>query len=123
MSSCLLLCSECPRANSRLKRILIEAVALCLATPPSRLGAAENLHRVRAVKDRAVGLSSDAPLAKANGVSRDGLAEAAGAGIAGPPDAEVIDGSKLTVYPGLIDAAGQGDPDRAGVLPRPERPR
>lgn len=93
--------------KSRLKPILIAAAALCLTAPPSRLGAEDNLHRVWAVKDCAVIMPSGAPLAKANVVIRDGLVEAVGAGIAIPPDAEVIDGAKLTVYPGLIDAAGQ----------------
>src|SRR5712664_1706523 len=37
-------------------------------------------------------------------VIRDGLIAAVGASVAAPPDARVIDGSGLTVYPGLIDA-------------------
>src|SRR5258708_7466920 len=37
-------------------------------------------------------------------VIRDGLIAAVGANVAAPPDARVIDGSGLTVYPGLIDA-------------------
>ncbi len=37
-------------------------------------------------------------------VIRDGLIAAVGAGLAAPADARVIDGTGLTVYPGLIDA-------------------
>jgi len=37
-------------------------------------------------------------------VIRNGLIAAAGANISAPPDARVIDGTGLTVYPGLIDA-------------------
>ncbi|HVF67094.1 MAG TPA: hypothetical protein VM914_05505, partial [Pyrinomonadaceae bacterium] len=37
-------------------------------------------------------------------VVRDGLIEAVGASVSAPPDARVIDGSGLTVYPGIIDA-------------------
>jgi imidazolonepropionase-like amidohydrolase len=37
-------------------------------------------------------------------VVRDGLIESVGASVNAPPDARVIDGSGLTVYPGLIDA-------------------
>jgi imidazolonepropionase-like amidohydrolase len=37
-------------------------------------------------------------------VIRNGLIEAVGAGVAAPADARVIDGTGLTVYPGLIDA-------------------
>src|SRR5687768_18157969 len=37
-------------------------------------------------------------------VIRNGLITAAGANITAPPDARVIDGTGLTVYPGLIDS-------------------
>src|SRR6266478_3397770 len=37
-------------------------------------------------------------------VIRNGLIEAVGDNVSAPPDARVIDGSGLTVYPGLIDA-------------------
>jgi imidazolonepropionase-like amidohydrolase len=37
-------------------------------------------------------------------VVRDGLISAVGATVAAPPDARVIDGTGLTVYPGIIDA-------------------
>jgi imidazolonepropionase-like amidohydrolase len=38
-------------------------------------------------------------------VVRDGLIAAVGASVATPPDARAIDGTGLTVYPGLIDAS------------------
>ena len=37
-------------------------------------------------------------------VIRNGLISAVGANVAAPPDARVIDGTGLTVYPGVIDA-------------------
>src|SRR5919199_1532456 len=37
-------------------------------------------------------------------VVRNGLIAAAGANVNAPPDARVIDGTGLTVYPGLIDS-------------------
>jgi imidazolonepropionase-like amidohydrolase len=37
-------------------------------------------------------------------VVRDGLISAVGVAVAAPPDARVIDGTGLTVYPGIIDA-------------------
>src|SRR6201988_4643070 len=37
-------------------------------------------------------------------VIRNGLIAAAGANVTAPPDARVIDGTGLTVYPGLIDS-------------------
>src|SRR5947208_12706166 len=38
-------------------------------------------------------------------VIRDGLIAAVGANVAAPPDARPIDGTGLTVYPGIIDAS------------------
>ncbi|MFL6257564.1 MAG: amidohydrolase family protein [Pyrinomonadaceae bacterium] len=38
-------------------------------------------------------------------VIRDGLIAAVGAGVSAPPDARTIDGTGLTVYPGLIDSS------------------
>jgi len=38
-------------------------------------------------------------------IIRDGLIAAVGAGITPPPDARIIDGTGLTVYPGIIDAS------------------
>ena len=37
-------------------------------------------------------------------VIRDGLIAAVGASVSAPPDARLIDGAGLTVYPGIIDA-------------------
>ncbi|MGD9523815.1 MAG: amidohydrolase family protein [Gemmatimonadales bacterium] len=45
-------------------------------------------------------------IAKGTIVIRDGLIVAVGANVAAPADARLIDGSGMTVYPGLIDAAG-----------------
>ncbi len=93
--------------KSRIKPCLIAAAVICLAAPHSRLVAEENLHRVWAIKDCAVVMPSGPALGKAVVVIRDGLIEAVGPAVAIPADAEVIDGAKLTVYPGLIDAGGQ----------------
>ena len=44
------------------------------------------------------------PVEKGTIILRNGIIEAVGAGIAIPGDARVIDGTGMTVYPGLIDA-------------------
>ena len=46
-----------------------------------------------------------APIDKGTLVLRNGAIEDVGASVAAPPDAMVIDGTGLTVYPGLIDMA------------------
>jgi len=67
----------------------------------------EALHGVWAVKDCRVVTPGKPPLPKATVVIRDGLIEVVGPNVAAPADAEVIDGSKLTLHPGLIDGLGQ----------------
>ena len=66
-----------------------------------------------AIRDARLVSVSGPPIEKGTLVIRDGLIAAVGAGVEIPPDAWVIDGTGLTVYPGLIDA-------RSGVgLPAP----
>jgi imidazolonepropionase-like amidohydrolase len=48
-------------------------------------------------------VTPDATIDKGNLIMRDGIIEAVGAGAAVPADAVVVDGSNLTLYPGLID--------------------
>src|SRR5215468_2284115 len=45
-----------------------------------------------------------ATIEKGTVVIRDGLIAAVGANVSSPPDARIIDGTGLTVYPGLIDS-------------------
>jgi hypothetical protein len=82
--------------------VLSAVVAL---VPP--LEADDGLHRVWAIKDCRVVLPAGPVLEQATIVIRDGLIEAVGKGVPVPPDAEVIDGSKLTATPGLIDGLGK----------------
>jgi imidazolonepropionase-like amidohydrolase len=61
---------------------------------------------------------SGAEIARGTVVIRGGLIAAVGANVSAPPDARVIDGTGLTVYPGLIDAnTNLGMP--ASQQPRP----
>lgn len=69
--------------------------------------AQEELYRTWAIKDCKIISQSGSPVEKGIIVIRDGLIENVGVNIQIPPDAEVIDGSKLTVYPGLIDILGK----------------
>ena len=47
---------------------------------------------------------SGATIDRGTVVVRDGLIDAVGANVNAPPDARVIDGTGLTIYPGLIDS-------------------
>ncbi len=93
------------------KKLFKTGIALCmlllLASHLSKLYSQDNLHRVYAVKDCRIITQAGLPIERGTVVIRDGLIEAVGADVALPADAEVIDGSTLTVYPGLTDALGK----------------
>ena len=59
---------------------------------------------VYAITNARIVTVSGAPIEKGTVVVRDGLIEAVGANAAVPPDARVLDGTGLTVYPGFFDA-------------------
>lgn len=94
---------------------LILCIALVLTAFFSSLRSENDLHRVWAVKDCRVVTQAGIPIEKGTLVIADGLIEAVGTEVTIPAEAEVIDGSKLTVYPGLIDALGKS------LLKLPER--
>src|ERR1035438_7444078 len=66
-------------------------------------------------------------IAKGTVVLRHGLIEAVGADVAVPPDAMVVEGEGLTVYPGLIDGLSTwglpGAAPAAGTATREEERR
>jgi hypothetical protein len=94
---------------------LIFCIVLVLAAFFSSLRSENDLHRVWAVKDCRVVTQAGTPIEKGTVVIADGLIEAVGTDVTIPAEAEVIDGSKLTVYPGLIDTLGKS------LLKLPER--
>jgi hypothetical protein len=83
------------------------AVLLAVFMLAPALEADDSLHGVWAVRDCRVVLPAGPALEKATIVIRDGLIEAVGKDVAVPPDAEVIDGTALTAFPGLIDGLGK----------------
>src|SRR5438270_1527953 len=60
---------------------------------------------VYAITNARIVTVSGATIERGTLVIRDGLIAAVGANVAAPPDARPIDGTGLTVYPGLIDAS------------------
>jgi hypothetical protein len=91
----------------RTKTILVTCLIVLLITHTPILRSEEDLHRVWAVKDCRIVTQAGSPIEKGTVVIRDGLIEAVGSQIPVPADAEVIDGSTLTLYPGLIDPLGK----------------
>lgn len=97
----------------RLRAALSTFFALTLALLPlARSAAAQNPNpqRVAAIDTYAITNARIVPvsgpeMARGTVVVREGLIAAVGANVVAPPDARIIDGNGLTVYPGLIDAS------------------
>src|SRR6187431_1914072 len=84
-----------------MKKTFIALVTLALAIVViNAQGPATPPYAIRGAKIVPV---SGAAIASGNIVMRNGLIEAVGASAAIPNDAIIIDGTGLTVYPGLID--------------------
>lgn len=66
--------------------------------------AAPALPSVYAIKDARIYIVSGPMIPRGTIVIRNGLIEAVGANVQVPPEATVIDGAGLTIYPGLIDS-------------------
>ena len=86
-----------------LRRVVSLAAVAAIATP---LAAQRNVPSTYAITNARLVLVSGPAIAKGTLVIRDGLIAALGANVAVPADARVIDGTGLTVYPGVFDAYG-----------------
>jgi imidazolonepropionase-like amidohydrolase len=103
--------SRRPTAGTRppIQATFLVLIGLGLATPlPAQLGrpgAERATPTAYAITNaRIVTAASPATIERGTVVIRNGMIQAVGAGVAAPADARVIDGTGLTVYPGLIDA-------------------
>lgn len=95
------------RAPAARLAALTATIAVTLATPlASPLGAQGDrpTPSTYAITNARLVPVSSAPIERGTIVIRDGLIVAIGASVATPADARMVDGTGLTVYPGLIDA-------------------
>ncbi len=87
----------------------LAALVAATAAPPRPLAAQASARRVPetyAITNARIVPGSGPAIERGTVVIRDGLIAAVGANVAAPADARIVDGSGLTVYPGLIDAFG-----------------
>ena len=77
---------------------LVTALFLCCALALAQSHPAVAIHNAKIVT------VSGPVLSKGTVVVRNGLIEAVGENVTVPPDAMLVEGEGLTVYPGLIDA-------------------
>lgn len=87
-------------------RLLVALIALCLLPLFAIQFATAQRSGIDtyAITNARIVPVSGASLERGTVVIRDGLIVAVGANVTAPPDARVIDGAGLTVYPGLIDS-------------------
>lgn len=95
-----------PRVYPRIATVVAVSIFLLpvLALAPSSTKAQRSLDTYAITNARLV-IVSGAPIERGTVVIRDGLIAAVGANVTAPADARIIDGSGLTVYPGLIDSS------------------
>src|SRR5919109_5574274 len=91
--------------------ILVAALAL-----PFALRA--DAPHVYAIRGARIVTAAGAPIESGTIVIRRGAIDAVGANVMAPQDAEVIEGARFTVYPGLIDLGNT----RAADQPAPQMP-
>lgn len=97
-------------------RLGVAAVAIAAALPTVRADAPH----VYAIKGARLVTAAGAPVVVSGTiVIRNGLIDAIGADVQPPPDAMVIDGAGLTVYPGLIDMGNTAGLDVETNQPQP----
>ena len=112
-----------PKIRSRL------LVALTLLLLVSSINAQRSAIDTYAITNARIVTVSGPVIERGTVVVRNGLIAAAGANVNAPPDARVIDGTGLTVYPGLIDSytnlalpEAAPSPSPGGGPPRPAAP-
>jgi len=101
--------------RTRLRFLMTVAALVAAATFVARADAPQ----VYAIRGARIVTAAGAPIASGTIVIRNGLIEAVGSAVTAPDDALVIDGTGLTVYPGLIDLGTATGLD----LPRPAEPQ
>src|SRR5436190_21468215 len=96
-----------------MKRLIVFAL---VALPFALRADTPNVFAIRGAR---IVTAAGAPIDNGTIVMRRGVIEAVGASVTVPPDAAVVDGSGMTVYPGLIDLGNT----RAADQPAPQQPQ
>jgi imidazolonepropionase-like amidohydrolase len=96
---------------NRTRRISKFTLAIASAAIAVTLAARAETPRSYAIKGARLVTVSGAPIQSGTIVLKNGLIDAVGADVAAPPDAVVIDGAGMTVYPGLIDMGNPAGTD------------
>jgi imidazolonepropionase-like amidohydrolase len=106
--------------KSSFRRGVAAAIAVAITAAPlaAQLVSPRSIPQTYAITNARIVPVSSPAIEKGTIVIRDGIITAVGATVSAPGDARIVDGSGLTVYPGLIDsytALGLGDAGAAGA--------
>ena len=96
---------------SRSNRHLRLSISVAAAALAFGFAARADAPRTYAIKGARLVTVAGAPIQSGTIVLKNGLIEAVGADVTPPPDAVVIDGAGMTVYPGLIDMGNPAGTD------------
>lgn len=88
----------------RIRLLIVLVVALSLLSVSLIYAQQRSAIDTYAITNARIVTVSGATINRGTVVVRDGLIAAVGANVNAPPDARIIDGAGLTVYPGLIDS-------------------
>ena len=110
-----------PRVYPRIAIVLAILIILLplLALAPSSTKAQRNSLDTYAITNARIVPVSGPSIPSGTVVIRDGLIAAVGAGVIAPADARIIDGTGLTIYPGLIDSNTSLGIPQPSPLPSP----
>src|SRR5687767_7259056 len=86
-----------------MKRFIRIGASMAAMAAALVVGTGADAPHVYAIKGARIVTGAGAPIASGNVIMRNGLIDAVGANAAIPPEAHVIEGAGLTVYPGLVD--------------------
>jgi len=98
-------------------RLIRSSAAVLLGALAFAVAPRADAPHIYAIRDARLVTASGATIAKGTIVLRNGLIDAIGADVQPPPDAVVIDGAGMTVYPGLIDMGNAAGLDAAPPAP------
>jgi imidazolonepropionase-like amidohydrolase len=102
-----------------MREIMKRALLLILVAATFPFASRAESPNVFAIRNARIVTAAGAPIDSGTVVIRRGVIEAVGGGVTPPADADVIDGSGMTIYPGLIDLGNT----RAADQPAPQMPQ
>ena len=109
------------KRESRVLWSLLTWMGLAIAGGTAARAQSAALPAVYAIVGARIEIGDGRIIEKGTVLVRDGLIEAVGATIAVPPDAEIIKGDGLIVYPGFLDAHCHYHKRRSGFQSRLDR--